>query len=42
MVQVSSNKDMGKYDGWTCLAIVFSHVIFGGFGSEGLLIFLSD
>ena len=38
MVQESSKKDMGKYDGWT----LFSHVIFGGFGSEGLLIFLSD
>ena len=24
-----SKKDMGKYDGWTCLAIVFSQVIFG-------------
>ena len=23
-----SEKDMGIYDGWTCLAIVFSHVIF--------------
>ena len=26
---VGVKKDMGKYDGWTCLAIAFSHVILG-------------
>ena len=29
---ICEKKDMGKYDGRTCLAIVFSHVIFGGLG----------
>ena len=24
---------MGKYDGWTCLTIVFSHVSFGFYNS---------